>query len=28
MMAAEKSADLILANTPLPAERPDFYRHP
>ena len=27
MMTAEKSADLILGNTPLPAERLDFYRH-
>jgi choline dehydrogenase len=28
MMTAEKAADLILANTPLPAERVSFYRHP
>ena len=28
MMVAEKSADLILANTPLPAEHLDFYRKP
>jgi choline dehydrogenase len=28
MMVAEKAADLILANTPLPAERVSFYRHP
>jgi choline dehydrogenase len=27
MMLAEKSADLILGNTPLPAEHVDFYRH-
>jgi hypothetical protein len=27
MMTAEKSADLILGNTPLPAEAVDFYRH-
>ena len=27
MMAAEKAADLILGNTPLPAERVEFYRH-
>jgi len=27
MMVAEKAADLILGNTPLPAERVDFYRH-
>jgi choline dehydrogenase len=27
MMTAEKSADLILGNTPLPAERVEFYRH-
>ncbi|MEA2407575.1 MAG: choline dehydrogenase [Thermoleophilaceae bacterium] len=27
MMAAEKSADLILGNTPLPAEPVEFYRH-
>jgi choline dehydrogenase len=28
MMVAEKSADLILGDTPLPAEDLDFYRHP
>jgi choline dehydrogenase len=28
MMLAEKSADLILGNTPLPAEPIEFYRHP
>lgn len=28
MMVAEKSADLILANTPLAAEHLDFYRKP
>lgn len=28
MMVAEKSADLILGNTPLPAEHLDFYRKP
>jgi choline dehydrogenase len=28
MMAAEKSVDLILGNTPLPAERVEYYRHP
>jgi choline dehydrogenase len=27
MMTAEKSADLILGNTPLPAEQTPFYRH-
>jgi choline dehydrogenase len=27
MMVAEKAADLILGNTPLPAERVEFYRH-
>jgi len=27
MMAAEKSADLILGNEPLPAEPVEFYRH-
>jgi choline dehydrogenase len=27
MMLAEKSADLILGNTPAPAEAVDFYRH-
>jgi choline dehydrogenase len=27
MMTAEKAADLILGNTPLPAERAAFYRH-
>ena len=27
MMVAEKSADLILGNTPLPAEPTEFYRH-
>jgi choline dehydrogenase len=27
MMTAEKAADLILGNTPLPAERVTFYRH-
>jgi len=27
MMLAEKSADLILGNTPLPAEQVEFYRH-
>jgi choline dehydrogenase len=27
MMLAEKAADLILGNTPLPAEAVDFYRH-
>ncbi|WP_344932849.1 choline dehydrogenase [Sphaerisporangium flaviroseum] len=28
MMVAEKSADLILGNTPLPPEYVEFYRHP
>jgi hypothetical protein len=28
MMTAEKAADLILGNTPLPAERIEFYRRP
>ena len=27
MMTAEKAADLILGNTPLPAEQVTFYRH-
>jgi choline dehydrogenase len=27
MMTAEKSADLILGNTPLAAERVPYYRH-
>ena len=27
MMVAEKSADLILGNTPLPSEAVDYYRH-
>jgi choline dehydrogenase len=27
MMVAEKAADLILGNTPLPAQHVDFYRH-
>jgi choline dehydrogenase len=27
MMLAEKAADLILGNTPLPAEQVSFYRH-
>jgi choline dehydrogenase len=27
MMLAEKAADLILENTPLPAEPIEFYRH-
>jgi choline dehydrogenase len=27
MMAAEKAADLILGNTPLPPEHVPFYRH-
>jgi choline dehydrogenase len=27
MMVAERSADLILGNTPLPAVNVDFYRH-
>jgi choline dehydrogenase len=26
-MLAEKAADLILGNTPLPAEPMEFYRH-
>jgi hypothetical protein len=26
-MTAEKSVDLILGNTPLPAEDVEFYRH-
>jgi choline dehydrogenase len=26
-MMAEKAADLILGNTPLPPERLEFYRH-
>jgi choline dehydrogenase len=26
-MVAEKAADLILGNRPLPAEEVDFYRH-
>jgi choline dehydrogenase len=26
MMTAEKAADLILGNTPLPAEHVEFYR--
>jgi choline dehydrogenase len=28
MMLAEKAADLILGDTPLPPERIEFYRHP
>jgi hypothetical protein len=28
MMTAEKAADLIAGNTPLPAEAVEFYRHP
>jgi choline dehydrogenase len=28
MMAAEKAADLILGNTPLPPEKVEFYRRP
>jgi choline dehydrogenase len=28
MMVAEKSADLILGNTPLAPEHTEFYRHP
>jgi choline dehydrogenase len=28
MMMAEKSADLILGNTPLAPEHVDWYRHP
>jgi hypothetical protein len=27
MMLAEKAADIILENTPLEAEKVDFYRH-
>ena len=27
MMVAEKAADLILGNTPLPAADVEFYRH-
>jgi choline dehydrogenase len=27
MMLAEKAADLILGNTPLPPATVDFYRH-
>ena len=27
MMVAEKAADLILGNTPLPPEKIEFYRH-
>ena len=27
MMMAEKAADLILGNTPLPPEPLEFYRH-
>jgi choline dehydrogenase len=27
MMTAEKSADLILGNTPLEPQRTEFYRH-
>ena len=27
MMVAEKAADLILGNTPLPPETVEFYRH-
>jgi choline dehydrogenase len=27
MMVAERAADLILGNTPLPPERVEFYRH-
>jgi choline dehydrogenase len=27
MMLAEKAADLILGNTPLPPEPMEFYRH-
>jgi choline dehydrogenase len=27
MMTAEKAADLILENTPLPPEPVEFYRH-
>jgi choline dehydrogenase len=28
MMLAERAADLILGNTPLPPEHTDWYRHP
>jgi len=28
MMLAEKAADLILGDTPLPAQPVAFYRHP
>jgi choline dehydrogenase len=28
MMLAEKAADLILGNTPLPPAAVEFYRHP
>jgi choline dehydrogenase len=28
MMIAEKAADLILGNTPLPPSTAAFYRHP
>ena len=27
MMVAEKAADLILGETPLPAEKVEYYRH-
>jgi choline dehydrogenase len=27
MMAAEKAADLILGNTPLPPQMTEYYRH-
>ncbi len=27
MMVAEKAADMILGNTPLPAETTEWYRH-
>jgi choline dehydrogenase len=27
MMTAEKAADLIAGNTPLPAEPVEFYKH-
>jgi choline dehydrogenase len=27
MMIAEKAADLILGNEPLPASKAEFYRH-
>jgi choline dehydrogenase len=27
MMLAEKAADLVLGNTPLPPEHVDWYRH-